>query len=144
MPSTNTNAAVPIEHFLDSNAPAPALVPDIAGVPCDDHSCTPVHDVVPVKKSSRRLKFTFPDDVIIASEVHKFRAHVTPFGEAHATFAEAAQHAKENKNLSMHVTAKSFQNRYKKIQDDHCKGNTRSQRMSGIGKEHTEGDEGEL
>lgn len=84
------------------------------------------------------------DDVITAHEVRKFRAHVAPFGNIHATFAEAVQHANKNKNLSMCVTVKSVHDRCKKIQDDHCNGKTRSRRMSGIGEEHTAGDEGEL
>lgn len=115
MPSTSTNAAVPIQYFLDRNAPAPALVSDIAEVLCDDHSCTPVHDVVQMKKSSRRPKFTLHDDVILARELHKFRAHVAPFEEVHATFAEAAQYANKTKTLSMRVTAESIQDSYKKI-----------------------------
>lgn len=144
MPSTNSNAVVPIEHFPGSSTPAPALVPDIEEVPCDDHSCRLVHDVLQVKKSSRRPNFTLHNDVIIALEVRKFRAHVAHFGEVHATFVEAAQHANENKNLSMRLTVKSIQDRYKKIQYDNCNGHTRSRRMSGIGEDHTGGDEGEL
>lgn len=144
MPSTNPKAAVRIEHFLDNNAPALALVPDIAEVPGNDHFCTPVHDVVHVKKSFRRPKFTLHDDIIVTREVREFRAHVSIFGEVHATFAEAAQHANNRKNIRMPVAARSIQNRYKKIQRDHCSGETRSRRMSGFGEEHTGENEEEL
>lgn len=127
-PSNNLSATVPIEHFLDSNAPVCALVPDIAEVPCNDHSCAPMHDVVQVKKSSCRPKLALHDDIVIAREVRKFRAQAALFGEVYASFAGAAQHDKKE-NLSTRVTVKTIQNHYKKIQDDHCNGETRSRRM---------------
>lgn len=73
-----------------------------------------MHDVLQMKKSFRRSKFTLHDDNINAREVRTFRAYVAPFGEVHATFAEAAQYAYKNKNLSMRVTAMLIQYHYKK------------------------------
>lgn len=44
----------------------------------------------------------------------------------------------------MHGTGRWIQDRYKKIQDDHCNGDNWSQIMLGIREEHTDRDEGEL
>lgn len=141
MPWNNSNAAVPIKHFFDSNASAPALVPDFVELLCRDHSYTTVQDVVQMKERFRKPKFTLHDDITIAHEVRKFCAHVAFFVKVHA---EAAQHANKNKNFSMLVTAKLIQDRYKKIQDYHRSGEIWSRRMSDIGEEHREGDKEEM
>ena len=88
-----------------------------------------------VVKVGRRPKFTTTDDLITAREVPASKAHVASYGEIHKKFATAATKANLNKNLSVRVTAKSIQDRYKKIQDAFDRRDAKDRRLSGVGGE---------
>ena len=74
-------------------------------------------DLTANKKGGHRPKFTAEDDLILAREVSAAKAHVAGYGKIQKRVGEAATRENLNRKLSKKVTAKSVQDRYKKIQD---------------------------
>ena len=93
------------------------------------------------KRGGRRPKFTPDDDLIIAREVSAAKAHIAGCGDINNRFAQAASRANLNKKLSQKVTAKSIQDRYKKIQHGFDRRDAADRKLSGVGGEIGELDE---
>ena len=93
------------------------------------------------RRHGKRHRFTPEDDLIILREVAAANAHVAGYGEIQKSFAVATENANCNPSLSAKVTAKSLQDRYKKLLENFRRADAADRRMSGVGGEMCEMDE---
>lgn len=93
-------------------------------------------------RTGRRMKFNLQDDLILVKEIAAVHAHIAAYGEVSAKFNQAAEKCNANPNLALQITGKSARDRYKKLQDAHDKSESKFEKMSGIGDEHSGGDQG--
>lgn len=92
----------------------------------------------------RRPKFTLRDDLIISREFAATRAIISEYGAVQKNFNDTAEKSNENKQLSTRVSGKILQDRYKKIQSMHKKGEAKSNIMSEVFEKHIGGEAGDL
>lgn len=92
-------------------------------------------------KAGWRPEFTPVEDLIIVREVSASKAHIAPYAEIGDRFNTPSDKSNDNPQMSKKLTAKSLQDRYKKLQDQFHVYDTKHRVIGGVGGDIDELDE---